>query len=77
VRGYNFSPQKTSWSQNVPLGLRLDIVLRTTQTLESKHTQNFDVSSLYRTGSLKMTAKRLGSSFPLISTLRPSDIYCQ
>jgi len=58
VRGYNFSPQKTSRSKNVPLGLRLDIVLRTTQTLESKHIQNFDVSSLYRTGSLKMTAKR-------------------
>jgi len=59
VRGYNFSPQKTSRSQKVPSGLRLDIILRTTQALESKHIRNFDVSSLYRTGSLKTTANRL------------------
>jgi DNA topoisomerase VI subunit B len=59
ARGYNFSPQKTSRSQKVPSGLRLDKLLRTTQALESKHIQNFDVSSLCRRGSLKITANRL------------------
>jgi hypothetical protein len=57
VRAYNFPPQKSSRLQNVPMGLRIVILLITTQALESKHIRNSDVSSLYRSGSLKMIPK--------------------